>query len=65
MKAAIDDFIRELRMRGYRKARTFVENAKDQLFTYIENWIKTGISNPKVTSLIERTMRISSCHFLD
>ena len=28
-----------------------------QLFTYIENWIKTGISNPKVTSLVERMMR--------
>lgn len=28
-----------------------------QLFTYIDNWIKTGISNPKVTSLVERIMR--------
>jgi transposase-like protein len=57
MNVAIDDFITELKMLGYKKAKTFVENAKGQLFTYIENWIKTGISNPKVTSLVERTMR--------
>lgn len=57
MKKGIDDFITELKMMGYKKAKTFVENAKAQLFTYIENWIKTGISNPKVTSLVERIMR--------
>jgi len=57
MRKSIDDFINELRMLGYKKAKTFVENAKAQLFTYIENWIKTGISNPKVTSLVERIMR--------
>lgn len=57
MKKSIDDFILELKMMGYKKAKTFVENAKSQLFTYVENWIKTGISNPKVTSLVERMMR--------
>lgn len=57
MKKSVESFILELKMRGYKKARTFVENSKNQLFTYIENWIKTGISNPKVTSLVERTMR--------
>ena len=57
MKKAIEDFINELKMLGYKKAKTFVENAKAQLFTYIENWMKTGISNPKVTSLVERIMR--------
>lgn len=57
IKKSIDDFIIELKIMGYRKAKTFVENAKSQLFTYIENWIKTGISNPKVTSLVERIMR--------
>ena len=31
----------------------FVSNDK----SYIENWLKTGISNPKVTSLVERMMR--------
>ena len=57
MKKSIDEFIDELKNRGYKKAKTFVENAKAQLFTYIDNWIKTGISNPKVTSLVERIMR--------
>lgn len=57
MKKSIDDFILELKMMGYKKAKTFVENAKAQLFTYVENWIKTGITNPKVTSLVERMMR--------
>ncbi len=57
MKKSIDEFIEQLKMMGYRKAKTFVENAKAQLFTYVENWIKTGISNPKVTSLVERIMR--------
>lgn len=56
-KSSIDNFILELKMKGYKKAKTFVENAKSQLFTYVENWIKTGISNPKVTSLVERMMR--------
>ena len=57
MKKSIDDFILELKMMGYKKAKTFVENAKEQLFTYVENWVKTGLSNPKVTSLVERIMR--------
>lgn len=57
MKKSIDEFIAELKMRGYKKARVFIENAKAQLFTYIDNWLKTGIANPKVTSLVERTMR--------
>tara|TARA_B110001454_G_scaffold219185_2_gene251017 strand:+ start:43158 stop:43379 length:222 start_codon:yes stop_codon:yes gene_type:complete len=57
MKHAIDGYILELKMMGYKKAKTFVENAKAQLFTYIENWVKTGISNPKVASLVEGIMR--------
>lgn len=57
MKTSIDDFINELKTMGYKKAKTFVENAKAQLFTYIENWINTGDSNPRVTSLVERIMR--------
>ena len=57
LKEKVESFIRELKMMGYRKATTFIENSKNQLFTYIENWIKHGISNPKVTSLIERMMR--------
>lgn len=54
---SIEEFIEELRMMGYQKAKTFVENAKAQLFTYIENWINPSDSNPRVTSLVERIMR--------
>lgn len=57
MKKSIEEFINELKQRGYKKAYTFVDNAKNQLFTYVENWLQTGITNPKVTSLVERTMR--------
>lgn len=57
MKVGIENFISELKLRGYNKAKTFVENSKNQLFTYIDNWLKTGLTNPKVTSLVERTMR--------
>ncbi len=57
IKEKLDAFITELKMMGYRKATTFIENSRNQLFTYIDNWLKTGISNPKVTSLVERIMR--------
>jgi len=57
IKDSLDEFINELKLMGYKKATTFVANAKAQLFTYIENWLKTGIINPKVTSLVERMMR--------
>jgi len=56
-QTALDDFIKELHAMGYSKARNFVQNAKAQLFTYITNWIQHGITNPKVTSLVERMMR--------
>lgn len=57
MKTAVENFISELKNRGYNKAKTLIENSKNQMFTYIDNWIKTGLTNPKVTSLVERTMR--------
>ena len=57
IKEKLESFISDLKMMGYKKATTFIENSKSQLFTYIENWIKTGISNPRVTSLVERVMR--------
>jgi transposase-like protein len=57
VKENLESFIQELKMMGYKKATTFIENSKNQLFTYIENWLKSEISNPKVTSLVERMMR--------
>lgn len=57
IKEKLDDFIRELKIMGYKKSMTFVENSKNQLFAYVENWLKTGIINPRVTSFVERMMR--------
>lgn len=57
VKENLESFINDLRTMGYKKATTFIENSKNQLFTYIESWIKSGITNPKVTSLVERMMR--------
>lgn len=57
IRERLDAFINDLRIMGYRKAFTFVKNAKEQLFTYIETWLETGIANPRVTSLVERMMR--------
>lgn len=49
--------VKELHPLGYSNSKGFVENAKAQIFTYFDNWLKTGISNPKVTSPVERMMR--------
>jgi transposase-like protein len=57
VKKQLEEFIKTLKYMGYTKAKNFVENAKSQLYTYIESWLKTGDQNPKVTSLIERVMR--------
>jgi hypothetical protein len=37
MKEQIEEFIKQLKYFGYKKAMTFVENSKHKLFTYIEN----------------------------
>ncbi len=42
---------------GYKKAYTFVNNAKAQLYTYIDSWLATGNEYSKVTSVVERIMR--------
>ena len=54
MQRKLDEFIQELKMMGYRRATTFIENSKNQLFSYVDNWLKTGVNNPRVTSLVER-----------
>ena len=57
MKKSLNGFITELKMMGYKKSVAYMENAKNNIFAYIENWIKTGITNPRVTSFVERIMR--------
>jgi hypothetical protein len=43
--------------RGYRRAATYVSEAKDRLFSYVRFWLKHGVVNPRVSSFIERLMR--------
>ena len=46
-----------LKYKGYSQASTYVANAKNNLFTYLRFWMKTGVVTPKVTSKLERLMR--------
>jgi len=46
-----------LSSKGYSQAATYLSNAKDDLFTYLRYWMKTGIVTPRVTSKLERLMR--------
>jgi hypothetical protein len=46
-----------LSTKGYSQAATYLSNAKDDLFTYLRYWMKTGVVTPKVTSKLERLMR--------
>ena len=46
-----------LRHKGHSQAATYVYNAKNNLFTYLRFWMKTGVITPKVTSKLERLMR--------
>ncbi|MFP5387635.1 MAG: hypothetical protein ACLGHN_16285, partial [Bacteriovoracia bacterium] len=43
--------------KGYSQAATYLANAKDDLFTYLRYWMKTGVVTPRVTSKLERLMR--------
>lgn len=43
--------------KGYSQASTYVSNARNNLFTYLRYWLKTGVITPKVTSKLERLMR--------
>jgi hypothetical protein len=58
---ACEDVIRDLSIflsnKGYSQAATYLANAKDDLFTYLRYWMKTGVVTPKVTSKLERLMR--------
>ena len=47
---SLDKVIAELKERGFLIAATYVENAKENLFTFLRYWIQTGEVAPKVTS---------------
>ena len=44
-----------LSTKGYSQAATYLANAKDELFTYLRFWMKTGVVTPRVTSKLERS----------
>ncbi len=46
-----------LEAKGYNKASTYIRNAKDDLFTFVRYWLKTGIVTPRVSSMVERLFR--------
>jgi hypothetical protein len=46
-----------LSKKGHSQAATYVDNMRDDMFTYLRYWIKTGIVTPRVSSKLERLMR--------
>ena len=53
----VQRLIEEFKVKGYRSAATYLKNAKDKMFTYVRSWLRSGIINPRVSSMIERMMR--------
>lgn len=53
----IQRLINYLREKGYDDAATYIQRSKKYLFGYVRRWLKLGISCPRASSLIERTMR--------
>ncbi len=53
----LDELCEHFKSKGYKKAYTYLSNAKGQIFNYLRLWMKTGIVAPKVSSMIERMMR--------
>jgi len=54
---ALDDYSSSLFEKGYDQAAKYILNAKKNIFSYIKMWLKTGLANPRVSSMIERMMR--------
>lgn len=54
---ALDEYSSSLFAKGYDQAAKYILNAKKNIFSYIRTWLKTGLVNPRVSSMIERMMR--------
>ncbi len=54
---SLQKFIDDLIDRGYTQAAKYIINAKAKMFSYVRMWLQTGLSNPRVSSMIERMMR--------
>lgn len=46
-----------LRSKGYEQAAGYVRRGGQNIFTYLERWLKTGLITPRAASMIERMMR--------
>lgn len=53
----ISRLISYLREKGYKAAANYIQRSTKYLFSYVRRWLKLGISCPRASSLIERTMR--------
>jgi hypothetical protein len=47
----------EFEKKGYVRAATYLQNARDHLFTHLRLWLETGIIAPKTASIIENMIR--------
>lgn len=56
-EAHIDKLIAYLREKKYTTAADYLQRSKSYMFSYVRRWLKLGISCPRASSLIERTMR--------
>jgi hypothetical protein len=53
----LKELIQELKDRGYKTAATYLNNAREKMFTYVRLWLRSGIIHPRVSSMVERMMR--------
>ncbi len=53
----VQELINSFIEKGYKQAATYLLNAKRNMFSYVRTWLKTGLVNPRVSSMIERMMR--------
>jgi hypothetical protein len=53
----VDALHRSLLRKGFQAAATYIERARDNMFNYLDYWLKYGLNCPRTTSLIERLMR--------
>jgi len=53
----IDKLIAYLRSKRYDTAADYLQRSKAYMFNYVRRWLRLGISCPRASSLIERTMR--------
>ena len=53
----IDELSKEFKEKGYKKAATYLSNARDKLFNHLRLWLETGLVGPRTTSIIENIIR--------